>query len=228
MDLTIPSSYVLVEVESLLHKNILFKNGGELLIDPSFEPEKHYRVSGIVKAVPESLYFNPTDMEFSMEFDVSMDLKVGDNVFFHYLQMDRAIKEELLIEIDGKQHIYIRYDSCFCAFRGEEVVMLNGWMLLEPYGTEEQIQSDFLDLQLRTRKTKPHPLKGKILHASSPVKTYLWGKHEKDDGIDIEEGDVVSFLPYSNIPPEYGLHESLGKVFYRTQRKELLTKIQLQ
>lgn len=221
----IPSSYVLVEVETLLHDKVLFQDGRELLIDSSYEPEKHNQVSGIVHTAPDSLYFDTSEMEMSMEYDVPMELQKGDKVFFHYLQMSTAIKGNLILTINDKLHIFVRYDQCFCAIRKEEVIMLNGWMLLKPNGEEDMVSSSIIDVDLPTHRRKPHPLKGEVVHLGHPVKKYLWSKHETDENIDVALGDIVMFLPYSDIPLEYALHQSLDDIYYRVQRKDLLNKL---
>jgi len=221
----IPKNFVLVEVESLFHDKVIFKDGRKLLIDTTYEPDKHNQVSGIVHTVPDSLYFNTSDMEFSMEYDIPMELKKGDKVFFHYLQVTAAIKKELTLTIDGKLHIFIRYDQCFCSIRDEDIVMLNGWMLLEPFGNEDRITSDVINVDLPFHRTKPHPLKGEIAHIGIPVNKYLWSKHETDDDVEVSKGDKVMFLPFSDIPLEYGLHQTLDKLYYRVQRKDLLNKL---
>lgn len=221
----IPKSFVLVEVDSLFHDKILFDDGRELLIDPTYEPEKHHQVSGIVHTVPDSLYYNKKDMEFSMEYDVPVELKKGDKVFFHYLQITKVLSESLMLTIDDKLHIFVRYDSCFCAIRDDNFIMLNGWMLLEPYGNTERLESEVLDLHLPFNRRKPHPLKGEITHIGEPVKEYLWSNHESDKNINVSLGDKVMFLPHSDIPLEYDMHQELNKVYYRVQRKDLLNKI---
>lgn len=221
----IPNNYVLVEIDSLFHDKILFKDGGEFHIDPTFDPEKHHNTSGIVHTVPDSLYFNLTDMEFSMEYDVPIELKEGDKVFFHYLQISHAISGNMLLTIKGKLHVFVRYDSCFCALRGDDMIMLNGWMLLLPYGNAETLESDIIETKIPKDRRKPHPLKGEIVQIGNPVNRYLWNNHESDKNINVSLGDKVMFLPHSDIPLEYGLHQKLDKVYYRVQRKDLLNKI---
>jgi co-chaperonin GroES (HSP10) len=221
----IPSSFVLVEIDSLFHENILFQDGRELLIDPTYEPEKHLQTSGIVHTVPDSLYFNKKDMHDSMEYDVPIELKKGDKVFFHYLQLDTAIKRKMLLTIDDKLHAFIRYDQCFCAIRDDEFITLNGWMLLEPYGLEDEVTSELIQTKIPRSRRRSHPLKGKIVHLGTPVNEYLWSKHESDKGVNVEVGDNVMFTPHSDIPLEYDMHQKLDKIYYRVQRKDLLNKL---
>jgi len=221
----IPMSYVLVELDALFYNKITLQSGGEIIIDPTYEPEKHHQTSGIVKTVPDSLYFEKSDMEFSMEYKVPIELKEGDKVFFHYLQISSAISNSHLLTIDGKQHIFIRYDQCFCAVRDEEFVMLNGWMLLEPIDQEDKPQPKYINTRLPKSRRKKDPLRGKILYLGDPVSEYLWGGEETDDGINVDAGEVVTFLPESDIPLEYNLHRTLSEVYYRVQRKDLINKI---
>ena len=223
----IPKNFVLVEVESLFHEKIIFKDGSEFIIDTTYEPEKHNQVSGIVHTVPDDLYFNTSDMEFSMEYDVPIEIEKGDMVFFHYLQLSEAIKNNYIMMIDDKMHVYVRYDQCFCAIRNKEVIMLNGWILLEPFGEEETLRSDLINVNLPFHRRKAHPLRGEIAHIGLPVKKYLWSKYETDQDIAVGYGDKVMFLPHSDIPLEYGLHQTLEKLYYRVQRKDLLSKINL-
>ncbi len=108
-----------------------------------------------------------------MEYDVPIELQKGDKVFFHYLQLDAAIKGNMLMTISDKLHAFIRYDQCFCAMRDGEFITLNGWMLLEPYGEDDTPVSEILYTKISNRK-KYHPLKGKIVHLGTPVSEYLW------------------------------------------------------
>ena len=219
----IPKNYVLVEVDSLIHDKILFKDGSKLIVDTTYEPDKHNQVFGVVHTAPDDLYFDPKEMEFSVEYDIPMEIKKGDKIFYHYLQISTAIKQDLVLNIGGKTHIFVRYDQCFCAMRGDQVIMLNGWMLLEPYGLEDVLTSEVI--KIRPGNRRPHPLKGKIAHIGTPVNKYLWSAHESDDHINVKSGDKVMFLPYSDIPLEYGIHQTLDQTYYRVQRKDLLNKL---
>jgi co-chaperonin GroES (HSP10) len=221
----IPASYVLIELDALFYNKITLRSGDDLIIDPTYEPEKHHQTSGIVKAVPDSLYFQKFDMEFSMEYKVPVEIKEGDKVFFHYLQISSAISNNHLLKIDGKQHIFIRYDQCFCALRDDKFVMLNGWMLLEPINQKDKPKPKYIDPRLPKDRQEKNPLRGKILHLGESVTEYLWGGEETDIGIDVDAGDVVTFLPHSDIPLEYNLHRTLKNVYYRVQRKDLINKI---
>lgn len=223
MNKRIPKNHVLIEVDCLRHKKIAFESGTEIIVDPTFTPQIHAQTSGIVKVVPEALYYNKNDRGFeSVEYLTDINVEVGDQVFFHYLQIDIAIQQRRIIEEDGKFFIFIKYDSLFMSIRDGEIVMHNGWMLLEPVG-EAKDEASVVNTRIPKNRRIHDPLKGKIAHVGVPVKEYWWGNDQTDNGIEVEEGDTVIFLPHSDIPLEYEMHQSLKKKYYRVQRKELLS-----
>jgi hypothetical protein len=217
----IPKNHVLVEVGFLRHKKIAFQSGTEIIVDPSFVKEQHAKTNGIVKAIPEALYFNPLDPMQSSEYLTNINVKVGDEVFFHYLQVNTAVNERKIIEEDGKFYIYINHDSLFCSIRDDEMIMHNGWMLLEPMDLAVDEKKTYIDRIPRHRQSHD-PLKGRIVHLGDQVEKYIFGS-ETDAGIYVKKGDIVIFLPNSDIPLEYHMHQSLDKKYYRVQRKELLS-----
>lgn len=218
----IPKSYVLVEVSCLRHKKINFQSGTEIIIDPTFHPEQHAETHGIVKAIPDNLYFKHGDVMDSMEMLISIDVKVNDKVYFHYLQINEALRQKKIIEEDGKIYIFIRHDSLFCGIRDGNMIMFNGWILLEPLEVMHS-NSNVLS-KLPKNRIKKDTLKGKIVHIGNSVKEYFYNKHESDKGIDVSLNDTVIFLPDSDIPLEYKMHQDLDKVYFRVQRKDLLAK----
>ena len=219
----IPKNHVLIEVDCLRHKKIAFESGTEIIVDPTFSPQIHAQTSGIVKVVPESLYYNKLDRGFeSVEYLTDINLEVGDKVFFHYLQIDIAINQRRIIEEDGKFFIFIKHDSLFMSIRNEKIIMHNGWMLLEP--VDKAVDKDsVVNTKIPKSRQKHDPLKGRIAFLGDSVKEYWWGNNETDEGINVNKGDTVIFLPHSDIPLEYDMHQSLKEKYYRVQRKELLS-----
>jgi hypothetical protein len=220
MEVRIPKNHVLVEVEQLRHKKVSFESGTEIIVDPTFFPQKHAQTNGIIHAIPESLYFNQSDGMQSAEYVTNITAQVGDKVFFHYLQIDRAVAEKRIIEEDGKFFIFITHDSMFCSIRDNEVVMHNGWMLLEPIAIA--IDGERPLSHLPRSRQKNDPLRGKIAFLGEKVTQYFYGS-ETDVGIDVETGDEVIFMPHSDIPFEYPIHETFNKPYFRVQRKEVLS-----
>lgn len=219
----IPKNHVLVEVTCLRHKKIPFKSGMDIIVDPDFAKEQHAQTRGIVKAIPEALYFNTQDNE-STEYKTPITAKVGDEVFFHYLQVNRAVNENKTIYKDGKYYIFISHDSIFCTINDNGFKMHNGWILLEPIQLAVDKAKKYIDTLPKDRQDHD-PLVAKIKYIGEPVEEYFYGYEEKDQGVDVKEGDTVIFSPNSDIPLEYPMHQSLDKKYFRAQRKELLSII---
>ena len=216
----IPKNHLLVEVECLRHKRIAFEDGMDVIIDPDFAREQHAQTSGIVHAVPEALYFNSNDVE-SSEYRVPITVQPGDKVFFHYLQINKAVDRYKTLYKDGKFYIFIKHESLFCGIRNGEFIMFNGWMLLKPIEKAVDKEKKYIDTLPKNRQ-EHDPLMGEIVYAGEPVEEYFYGS-ESDDGIDVKPGDQVIFLPHSDIPLEYPMHQSLNEKYFRVQRKELLS-----
>lgn len=215
----IPTNYVLVEQDLEHNEEVELSSGAKLYVDPTFEPEKHSKIKGKVLAVPDKIYFDKID-EASMEYDVDMDVQVGDEVYFHYLSSGKAVKGRMTYEVDGKRCIFIPYDKLFFAKRGDDVIMLNGWMLVEPI-------EDTIDTTLVIPDTmRGHSKKiGKIKHCGSHVRKYKFYPDVCEHNITVADGDRVIFTKHSDIPVEYDLHNTLGTKVFRMQRKDIIAII---
>lgn len=217
----IPKNYVLIEVPLERHESVKMGNGEELYLDSTYEPEKHARNYGTVLKVPDRLkYSGVKGDEYSLEYDADMDLEVGDIAYFHYLESAKAVKRGQVFEVDGKRAVMIRYDRIFFARRGDELVMANGWILVEPI-YEDEIKSDIIIIP-DTAKGKPKTLEGIVRHVGSGIREYIFGKENGADTNEVSVGDHIAFTKYSNIPIEYGLHETLDKTYFRVQQKDIL------
>ena len=197
----IPKNHLLVEVDCLRHKRIAFKEGTEIIIDPTFGKEQH--------------------AQNSLEFLTKIRVKPGDKVFFHYLQINQAVTQRKVLSKDNKFYIFIEHDSLFCGIRDDKMIMFNGWMLLKPVDKVIDQDKGYIDTLPKDRQ-KHDPLMGEIVHIGEPVEEYFYGS-ETDEGIDVKPGDTVIFLPHSDIPLEYPMHKSLDQTYFRAQRKELLS-----
>jgi len=99
--------------------------------------------------------------------------------------------------------------------------MFNGWMLLKPIKLAVDKEKKYLDTLPKNRQ-EHDPLMGEIAFVGDPVDQYFYGS-ETDSGVDVKKGDTVIFLPESDIPVEYPMHQSLKQKYFRVQRKELLS-----
>lgn len=196
--------------------------GQELQIDTSFNPLQHTSSTGTVLSVPERLIFDRKDSAKTMEYDVPMELQVGDNVILNYLSYAEAIKNE---PIDGGHPV--RYDEILVALRGEQVIPVNGLLLVEPLNiadTEEVKEMSKFLVTPEYVKTQKSETRGYVRYVGSPVRGYQMDYREEiyESEDDVKVGDFVQFDPAYAVPLQYELHRSLPMILYRMRRKDIL------
>jgi co-chaperonin GroES (HSP10) len=123
-----------------------------------------------------------------MSWKTNMAVQVGDEVWFNFISSTHSNG----FDIDGEMYLFIPYADCFVAKRGEEVICLNGYILLSEIKKEDK---SFLYLA-ETDKIDLH--RGKVRFVGEPNSQYKVDSFSDD--IDIAEGDMVQiragFTPY--------------------------------
>lgn len=192
-----------------------------LFIDTSFETEKHAPTIGEVVKIPNRLVFDRKSTMRTTEFDVDMELKVGDMAIYHYLAPENCIMRKEYVVVDKQIYFIVNYDQIFCAKRGDEVVMVNGYILVEPV-VEDVFKSSLL-ITPDTLKDKNSPVEGIVRYIGTPVRNYLYEKDIQENADEPKVGDTIMFTQDSDIPLQYDLHASLDgkKKFFRMQRKDI-------
>jgi len=201
---------------------IELSNGKTLFIDTSWEREKHAPTIGEVVKVPNRLIFDRKSTMRTTEFDVDMELKVGDQAIYHYLVPENCMKRGEYVEVNDDIYFVVNYDQIFCAKRGDEVIMVNGYILIEPV-VEDAFESNIL-ITPESLKDKNSPIEGIVRYIGSPVRNYLYEKDlPPESANEPQVGDRVMFLEDSDIPLQYDLHANLEgkKMFFRMQRKDI-------
>lgn len=141
--------FVLFKTDVLFNDKVKFKgvNGQELVIETSFDPQRHVRIYGEVVAVPERLRHIPIEQEhkglpspvdqvrFNYKFldDIEMEVQVGDRIYFHF----NTIRQENFVNIEGTHPnrtwtIKVRYDMILCVVRKGEIIPIGGYALIRP------------------------------------------------------------------------------------------------
>ena len=187
-------------------------------IDKSFEPEKHAQTSAEVLGVCSDLFFSYDDIYgSSLIYKTDNELRVGDIVYFHYLCTLRAKKDGVMFA----DEFYLRYDDIFCLKRDGELIMLNGWILVEA-----EFKKPVSLFDIRTKEESEN--QGTIRHIGSCNTGYLEGEGKVDLDI-FNVGDIVYFGSEDAIPIEYyNFNKTLDKgknTFYRMQRPDILGKL---
>jgi co-chaperonin GroES (HSP10) len=205
-------------------------NGTKLWVDGSFEREKNACTTGEVIAVCDDMYFAKENFkgadEKSLRFGTTIEAKPKDKIYFHYLAVENASRAKRMFKgEDGETYMFMKYDEAFCSKRGEEIVMLNGWVLMEPIALDKKFESKILDLSFAN---KGHSLTyAKVGHAGSRNNGYLENRRVNDFTEPLNVGDVVVYEKYSDIKLQQELHSDLdgNKVFYRMQRKDMVAVV---
>lgn len=228
---------------------IELSNGHKLHLDTSYNEEEHRPVVGEVIAVPAKLKFVDGDLS-SMPWKTEMQLQKGDIVIIRRPAVSSCFIQNSgrIIEQDGEQYLFIKYSDIILAKRqlsrdtenfqtvevdGNKmaVIMLNGFMLLEP---DEEEYKTFLELPKSVRRLSkltgtvrfigmPNLAYQKMVDATSQDTTL-----PPDYYFDVQPGDKVVFHKAADIPLEQDLHQSFegrDKKYFRCQRHKLLAKL---
>ena len=176
---------------------------GGLFIDTTYKPEDHVEIINEVIAVPERLKFN--------EWETEMQLKVGDRVWVQYLSI---IKGER-VQVGGEVYVLVPYEKIILTKRGDDLVMLNGYVLIEPV-LEETQQSGIIIL---LKQAKQASQRGYVRHMGIPNKRYTDESHT--DEIDIKLGDMVGLKHGYNSKLESSYHQTIGD-YWVVQRRNIV------
>jgi co-chaperonin GroES (HSP10) len=110
------------------------KGGIYLYFNPELNRAKDTDRHGIVMSVCKTLFFDKEDYE-TVEFDVDIDVEVGDRVWF--APMDGANCDTFYCEND--KYLLLKYDTLrFVHKKNGEVFGLNGNLLVKPIFEEEK------------------------------------------------------------------------------------------
>lgn len=202
-----------------------------LLKDTDFEPEKNAIIHAEVVAAPEKL----SGVEVTREYDgyplrrdrhehvllkyedLPVEIISGDKVYFHFHSL--IDDESFLYKENGWLYFVIQYHHIFCAVRGQEIVPIAGYVLVDPYFGDdiEDIQVPQVGVGLMPMPTS---VKGKV--SSSGLITelherpmYLEGvvrhvsKYIDFVGVDVKPGDRILYTIESDFE-----NEIEGKTYY--------------
>lgn len=213
--------------------SIKLKNGFELYIDITFDPEKHATVTGTVYGLPSHLYYSGKP-NIGMPWETQMELKMGDKVIVYYLSIVNAFKKEsrkYILEGEDR-YVFIPYSSIFAVYGEGFVKPINGYCLIEPtedpFIVEQKRRMTAIGMELVKLKTKTNTnvVFGRVRYIGIPNRQYV-DDYMTDEGVDIKTGDIVVMRKISDIPLQYDLHARIdgGAKYWRCQRRNILAKI---
>lgn len=210
----IPYNFVLIE--PIKSDNEIFIGNKKFILDNEYLELQNVTVVGKVLAVPDELIYDRMDYPHSMEWDTPMELKVGDTVWCTYMSIKNSMNGDDPKLINGNP--VIPYQSCIVAKRGNEVICLNGYLLVSPIKRDS-----FHGLLPSYISDNPNLNVGYIHHIGTHNKDYF--DNSFDDNIFVE-GDMICFENVNNLPLEYETQRFFSdKELFRMQRRDIVCKI---
>lgn len=176
---TLNEQYV-IKFDSLTRETVKITDGLDFKLDTRFNRQHHAAERGTVLAVPED-----------------SDIYVGDTVICQYLVIEE--KNKLGEDSDGFYQISHR-EQIFCVLRMDEIVMIDGYILVEPEETEEN-EYEVNDFGLKVPKAEK---KGR--------ETIALVTHIGNDVTNVKVGDRVKIHKAAQYPLVIN-----GKKYYRVR-----------
>ncbi len=214
----VPNNWVCVEYDN---SNNYFDLGGEkMLLDTSYEPEKNAQTIGTVIKACDHVSFNPSSQN-SYDYDVEVEIQKGDRVIFHFLTILSAIKHGKTFAQDGKLYVFMPYDRIFVAIRNDEIIPVNGFVLVRPDQEELPVPSS-LNIVLTDLSKGSSKSSGTVVYAGVKCMGYAGAFKDLGEDPDVFVGQKVLFKKMDAIPLQYEFHSLLKEKLYRMQRKDIL------
>jgi hypothetical protein len=228
----IPYNWVLVK--PCATDEIALSSGQKLFLSTLFEETARAPAVGVVEMVPDKLRFNAEEGQGygSLHFETDMELQAGDKVIFHFNAREMAESEGRIVD----DCMLISYDILYVAIRGDEIIPVNGHVIVEP---ENPFIKTTLAIPEYLKKQAAKKI-GRVVHAGKPVRRYLFYPDinpQKDfpmyfDGQKwsplmrpVQKDDRIYFSHYDAVPLQLDptINGELKKVMlYRMQHKDVL------
>jgi len=182
-------------------KNYKSKSGLYMTGDIEFEKADNSNRVGKVISLPDSVYFNPKSPN-TMDWKTTLQLQVGDIVWY---DITEAWNSPVVI-CGGEEYYMVRYASCIVAKRGEEVICLNAFCLLDPI-------YDSPDSTILSPKKTLNEWEAIVAYVGEPNERYLNPGYQ--DAIGVKKGDRVRFrkLRYGDCAAVIFLEDEKYKMF---------------
>jgi co-chaperonin GroES (HSP10) len=209
VDLVHNSNKVLIKIEE---RNIEKKTDSGIIMvaqtDTDYNPAVHSDRYGVVYAVPPSLRFDKSPL--GMMWKTEVELRVGDEVWFDYINSENCVVLEC---DDGNDYKMIDYENIYVAKVDGQLLPINGYCLFTDYLFKAESRFDPKDGEVDKRY-------GYVEHLAHPIEEYQTQTFK--DGIVLEEGQKVMF---GHRAQHYYIEEQrymgLDKMFRPVQRRNV-------
>tara|TARA_Y100000389_G_scaffold204773_1_gene259552 strand:- start:2062 stop:2766 length:705 start_codon:yes stop_codon:yes gene_type:complete len=200
-------------------------SGLKLHLDTTIEVEKHFPTFGEVVELPRDTFFM-IGSPLSLEFDVGIEVKPGDKVFFHYLMKELVETSGMVFKDQNDESLWlVPYDQIFFSIRNDKFIPVNGFILVELMEGNEY-EDGILEMPNSVKNLKSTKF-AKIVHAGESVKGFASEPMEVEYEDDMKEGDIIMYSTNSDLPIQSELYNDVykDKKLYRMQRKDVVAVI---
>lgn len=197
------------------NSKIKTESGVELYMDTDYKPENHAKVLCEVLAIPKQLIYNKKRKEYSMEWKTEMNVKIGEKVIINYLKSLDAEKYNHFV-VNGEKLYLVPYSSLYLAMRNNQIIMLNGYMLMEQISKKSKFGSILAPNEYEFKKGNRRAI---VRYMHEPNLEYIYQSHVDDDIM--SEGDQVILSYGFNRKAENELHKILDKDYLVVQRYQI-------
>ena len=206
-----PIDRVIVKIDKKYQDEVSLKSGGKLGIDTRINDNEHSTLHGTVVSVPHKL--KRPDIAL-----VKPELKVGDEVYFSYIvvfdqdQTRTEAHHRNEFKVNGETYWLVDYTDVFFAKRGDEIKMIGGWVLVEPFVESRTLSLLELPDHLKNVERKDM---GKVLAIGEPKLTKPL--------LHVEQGDLVRFN--GRYVQQYYFEGLSGDKKYIVKQERILSKL---
>jgi hypothetical protein len=205
-------------------------SGLRLIIDTSYEVEKHLTRLGEVIKAPTTLLQRRSEIPWKTDIEI----QDGDRVVMYFLAIQNCLAKEQkkYFRYGNDIYIFIKYHNIYARVRDGVITPINGYILVEPVDDPSEVAEkerlDKLNLTIidSDKASNVDVVYGKIAHIGKPNEFYNH-PFRSDDHYDLKMDDIVVMKRIRDIPVEYELHAKLdsGRKLYRVQRHDILAKL---
>ena len=217
----LPPNNVLLKLR-IQNDKILFKNGGYLHIDTSFNEWEHTEtIADVIKVSPLCRYRDPED---GLWHNWEIEVVPGDIAYCYYLAIQSTLKKKYdgkSFVIDGDIYCIINYHrNIFMVIRDGAPIPVNDYLIVER-GNQDEVTSGGIIIPESVQKTEREKLKwGTVLYAGKNLSSHT-GEGFSDE--DLHVGTKVFFHPSADVPLEYKDHQTFlpGRDILRIRRTDI-------
>jgi len=207
---------------------------GKLWIDRVFAEMEHTDIIGDVIQLPDRMFIRDPDMNI---IERPIELMVGDTVYMFYLGIQEALKqqrrEHIVYNPEGRvirdgddTYIILKHRDVFVALRGDKVIPVNDYVLIEPTYKElkdiekKEKETGVLMTELHKQHFKNNTQWGIIRYVGQNLSQSDTGYSDED----LKPGKEVYMRKFADIPLEYELHRTFEpeRKLCRVLRRDIL------